>query len=120
LERREREYRNGRPPRDIRGRTVILVDDGLATGSSMRVAAAALRQRNPAQIIVAVPVASPDTCTEFETEVDRIVCAATPEPFVAVGRWYRNFSQVSDDEVRDLLRRAAEFGEPGTRPTKAA
>jgi putative phosphoribosyl transferase len=120
LERREREYRDGRPPIDVRGRTVVLVDDGLATGSSMRVAAAALRQREPAQIIVAVPVASPDTCEEFETEVDKIVCAATPEPFVAVGRWYRNFSQTSDDEVHDLLRRAADFGKPGARPSKAA
>jgi predicted phosphoribosyltransferase len=120
LGRREREYRNGRPPIDVRGRTVILVDDGLATGSSMRVAAAALRQRNPAQIIVAVPVASPDTCNEFETEVDQIICAATPEPFVAVGRWYRNFSQTSDEEVRELLRQAADFGKPGTRPTEAA
>jgi putative phosphoribosyl transferase len=112
LERREREYRDGRPPIDVRGRTVVLVDDGLATGSSMRVAAAALRERQPAQIIVAVPVASPETCADFETEVDKIVCVATPEPFLAVGRWYRDFSQISDEEVRELLRRSANFGEP--------
>lgn len=106
LERREREYRDGRPPLDIENRTAILVDDGLATGSSMRVAAAALRKKNPAQIIVAVPVASASTCSEFETEVDRVVCAATPEPFWAVGQWYRDFSQTTDEEVRELLRRA--------------
>jgi putative phosphoribosyl transferase len=117
LERREREYRDGRPPIDVRGRTVVLVDDGLATGSSMRVAAAALRERKPTQIIVAVPVASPDTCAEFETEVDKIICGATPEPFLAVGRWYIDFSQTSDEEVRELLRQSANFGEPkGARP----
>ena len=107
VERREREYRDGRPPIDVRGRTVILVDDGLATGSSMRVAAAALRQKQPAQIVVAVPVASPATCAEFQSEVDKVICAVTPEPFWAVGQWYRDFSQTSDEEVRDLLRRAA-------------
>jgi len=120
LRRREREYRNGRPPIDLRGRTVILVDDGLATGSSMRVAAAALKERNPAQIIVAVPVGSPETSADFETEVDKIICAATPEPFLAVGRWYRDFSQTSDEEVRELLRRAANFGEPKGSQTEAA
>jgi putative phosphoribosyl transferase len=120
IERREHEYRDGRPPIDVRGRTVILVDDGLATGSSMRVAIDALRARHPAQIIVAVPVASPDTCADFETEVDKIICAATPEPFLAVGRWYRDFSQTSDEEVRELLRQAANFGEPkGAQPETA-
>ena len=107
VERREREYRDGRPPLDVRGRTVILVDDGLATGSSMRVAAAALRQKQPAQIVVAVPVASAATCAEFQSEVDKVICAVTPEPFWAVGQWYRDFSQTTDEEVRDLLRRAA-------------
>jgi putative phosphoribosyl transferase len=107
LQRREHEYRDGRPPVDVRGRTVILVDDGLATGSSMRVAARALRKKNPAQIIVAVPVASPATCAEFESEVDQVICAVTPEPFWAVGQWYKDFSQTSDEEVRDLLQRAA-------------
>lgn len=103
LERREREYRDGRPAAYVRGRTVILVDDGLATGSSMRVAAKALRKEAAAQIVVAVPVASPSTCAEFEAEVDKVVCAATPEPFWAVGQWYRDFSETSDDEVRELL-----------------
>jgi putative phosphoribosyl transferase len=109
LERREREYRDDRPAVDLRGRTVILVDDGLATGSSMRVAALALRKKQPAQIIVAVPVGSPETCAEFEAIVDKVVCAATPQPFWAVGQWYRDFSQTTDEEVRDLLRRAASF-----------
>jgi predicted phosphoribosyltransferase len=112
LERREREYRDGRPPVDVRGRTVILVDDGLATGSSMRVAAIALRQKQPAQIIVAVPVASPATCSEFQSEVDQVVCAVTPEPFWAVGQWYKDFSQTSDEEVRELLRQAASLPVP--------
>ena len=108
LERREREYREGRPPLDVQGRTVILVDDGLATGSSMRVAAEALRKKSPAQIVVAVPVAAPATCSELQAEVDRVVCAVTPEPFWAVGQWYQNFEQTSDEEVRELLRRARE------------
>src|SRR5436190_14771634 len=107
LERREREYREGRPAANIQGRTVILVDDGLATGSSMRVAAMALRKKSPAQIVVAVPVASPATCKEFEAEVERVICAVTPEPFWAVGQWYRNFSQTTDEEVRELLGRSA-------------
>jgi predicted phosphoribosyltransferase len=109
LERREREYRRGRPPVDVRGRTAILIDDGLATGSSMRAAALALRNNQPAQIVVAVPVGAPSTCAEFESEVDKVVCAVTPEPFWGVGQWYRDFSQTSDEEVRDLLRRAATF-----------
>jgi putative phosphoribosyl transferase len=107
LERREREYRDGRPAANIRGKITILVDDGLATGSSMRVAAKALRKEAAAQIVVAVPVASPSTCAEFETEVDKVVCATTPEPFWAVGQWYRDFSQTTDEEVRELLARAA-------------
>jgi predicted phosphoribosyltransferase len=107
LERREREYRDGRPPLDVRGRTVILVDDGLATGSSMRVAARALRAKQPARIVVAVPVAAPSTCEAFASEVDEVVCAVTPEPFWAVGQWYKDFGQTTDEAVRDLLRRAA-------------
>jgi putative phosphoribosyl transferase len=106
LERRERAYRDGRPPPDVRGRTVILVDDGLATGSTMRAAARALRQQDAARIVVAVPVAPPDTCAEFRDEVDDVVCALMPEPFYAVGLWYQDFSQTSDDEVHDLLARA--------------
>ena len=112
LERREREYRGERPAVNIRGRTAILVDDGLATGSSMRVAAKALRKEAAAEIVVAVPVASPSTCAEFETEVDRVACANTPEPFWAVGQWYRDFSQTTDEEVRDLLARAASASLP--------
>jgi putative phosphoribosyl transferase len=109
LERREREYRDGRPPVDVRGRTVILVDDGLATGSSMRVAALALKQKEPTQIVVAVPVAPSESCAELESVADRVVCAVTPEPFWGVGQWYEDFPQTSDEEVRDLLRRAASF-----------
>jgi predicted phosphoribosyltransferase len=112
LQRRERDYREDRPPIDVQGRTVILVDDGLATGSSMRVAALALKKKNPKQIVVAVPVAAPATCAEFESEVDEVVCAVTPQPFVAVGQWYRDFSQISDEEVRDLLRQAANIPTP--------
>ena len=106
LERRERAYRDERPAPDVRGRTVILVDDGLATGSTMRAAALALRQQGPARVVVAVPVASREACEEFRGEVDDIVCAATPEPFMGVGRWYEDFSQTTDEEVRELLARA--------------
>jgi putative phosphoribosyl transferase len=112
LERREREYRAGRPAREVQGQLAILVDDGLATGSSMRVAASALKKKSPRRIVVAVPVAAPATCLELESEVDRVVCAATPEPFWAVGQWYRNFSQTTDQEVQDLLRRSADFYSP--------
>ena len=108
LERRERLYRGNRPPPEVHGRTVILVDDGLATGSTMRAAVAALRQQRPARIIVAVPVGAVETCAEFRSEADDIVCARTPEPFYAVGLWYGDFSQTTDDEVRELLERAAE------------
>jgi predicted phosphoribosyltransferase len=110
LERREREYRDGRPAVDVGARTILLVDDGLATGASMRVAATALRKKSPSGIVVGVPVASPSTCAEFATEVDRVICAVTPEPFLAVGQWYRDFSQTSDEEVRELLHRASSFG----------
>jgi putative phosphoribosyl transferase len=103
LVRRERSYRGDRPEPELAGRTVILVDDGLATGSSMRAAVAALRQQNPARIVIAVPVAAPSTCEELRREVDDIVCAATPEPFMAVGRFYDDFSQTTDEEVRERL-----------------
>ena len=107
LERREREYRAGRPPLEVRGRVVILVDDGLATGASMRAAAESLRQKDAAKIVVAVPVGAPETCQEFEKEVDETVCAITPQWFQAVGQYYEDFSQTSDDEVRELLDAAA-------------
>lgn len=107
LERRERAYRGDRPRLDVRGRTVILVDDGLATGSTMRAAATALRQQHPARIIVAVPVASPASCDEFKAAVDECVCVVTPEPFYAVGLWYQDFTQTTDEEVRELLAQAA-------------
>jgi predicted phosphoribosyltransferase len=106
LRRREQVYRGERPPLDVQGRTVILVDDGLATGATMRAAVAALRQRRPSKIVVAVPVAAPSTCEEFAREVDSLVCSRTPEPFGAVGLWYRDFAQTADDEVRELLARA--------------
>jgi putative phosphoribosyl transferase len=108
LARRERLYRGNKPPPRIRGRTVILVDDGLATGSTMRAAIAALREQQPAKLVVAVPIAAPSTCDELADEVDDIVCAVTPEPFYAVGLWYEDFSQTTDEEVRELLQRAAE------------
>jgi predicted phosphoribosyltransferase len=112
LERRERDYREGRPPVDVRGRTAILVDDGLATGSSMRVAVLALKRKRPAQIVVAVPVGAATTCAEFESQVDQVICAVARERFRSVGQWYGDFSQISDEEVRDLLRRAASFPTP--------
>jgi erythromycin esterase-like protein/predicted phosphoribosyltransferase len=105
LARRERLYRGGRPPPDVRGRTVILVDDGLATGATMHAAIQALRQQHPARIVVAVPTASPETCEEMKAKADEVICAITPEPFHAVGRWYQDFSQTTDEEVGDLLAR---------------
>lgn len=106
LERREHLYRGDRPFPDLRNKTVILVDDGLATGSTMRVAVEALRKEGPARIIVAVPVAAAETCEAFRDVADDIVCAITPEPFYAVGLWYEDFSQTTDDEVHQLLGRA--------------
>jgi putative phosphoribosyl transferase len=108
LARRERIYRGDRPPPDVRGRTVILVDDGLATGSTMRAAVAALRKQGPARIVVAVPIGAPETCSEFEREADDVVCAVTPQPLYAVGLWYGDFSQTTDEEVHDLLERATQ------------
>jgi putative phosphoribosyl transferase len=106
LERRERLYRGERPAPDVNGRIVILVDDGLATGSSMRAAVAALRQKNPRRIVVAVPIAAAATCRELESEVDEIVCYETPEPFYSVGLGYEDFSQTTDEEIRQLLERS--------------
>jgi predicted phosphoribosyltransferase len=106
LERRERAYRDDRPEPEVRGRSVILVDDGLATGSTMRAAVAALKTEHPERLVVAVPVAAPETCQALREEVDDMVCAITPEPFHAVGLWYEDFSQTTDEEVRELLARA--------------
>jgi predicted phosphoribosyltransferase len=106
LERREQLYRDGRPAPDVKGRTTILIDDGLATGSTMRAAVQALRQEGARKIVIAVPVAPPETCEAFRDEVDDIICAVTPEPFRAVGIWYADFSETTDDEVRELLARA--------------
>jgi putative phosphoribosyl transferase len=107
LARREHLYRGRRSAPDPAGRTVILVDDGLATGATMLAAARALRQEKPKTLVIAVPVAARQTCTEFQREVDEIVCAMTPEPFDAVGAWYEDFSQTTDEEVRQLLEHAA-------------
>ena len=103
LKRRLQEYRGDRPGTALRARRVILVDDGLATGSTMRAAVEAIRQDQPQKIVVAVPVAAAETCKEFEGEVDQIICLRTPSGFAAVGRWYEDFSQTTDDEVRELL-----------------
>ena len=115
LERREAAYRVDRPAVDLRGRTVIIVDDGLATGSTMRAAIEAVRRHAPSRVVVAVPVAAASTCRELEPLVDEIVCARTPEPFSAVGLWYQNFSQTTDDEVRTLLREHAAVSARGER-----
>ena len=107
LERRESLYRASRPPANVRGKTVIIVDDGLATGATMRVAVEALKKKMPREIIVAVPIGSKETCEKFAAHADALcVCAVTPEPFFGVGMWYQDFSQTSDDEVRDLLDKA--------------
>jgi predicted phosphoribosyltransferase len=103
LERREAAYRDGRPPPQLEGKTVILIDDGLATGSTMRAAVLAVRKQRPARIVVAVPVAAEATCDEFRDVVDDVICVLTPEPFHAVGLWYDDFSQTSDEEVRALV-----------------
>jgi putative phosphoribosyl transferase len=108
LERREGLYRGGRPQYRLDGKTAILVDDGLATGSTMRAAVEALKRHRPARVVVGVPVAAVSTCEEFINEVDEIVCAMTPQPFYAVGRWYEEFSRTTDEEVQDLLSHAPE------------
>jgi putative phosphoribosyl transferase len=107
LERRERLYRGGRPAPDVGGKLVLLVDDGLATGSTMRAAVQAVRALGPAEVVVAVPVAPPATCRELDREADVLVCALTPEPFTAVGVWYERFGQTEDDEIVELLESAA-------------
>jgi putative phosphoribosyl transferase len=114
IERREDTYRGGQPPLEVRDHTVIVVDDGLATGATMRAAVAALKQRGPARIVVAVPTAATDSAELVRGEADEVVCLATPEPYFAVGIWYENFSQTSDQEVGALLQRAREM-----QPTKA-
>jgi predicted phosphoribosyltransferase len=107
LARREREYRGERAAPDVRGKVVILVDDGLATGATMRAAATALRRLGPARIVVAVPTASSEACADLAEATDEVVCAETPEPFLAVGAWYDDFSETTDDDVRRLLAQAA-------------
>ena len=106
LERRERLYRGERGPLEIKGRTVILVDDGLATGSTMRAAARAVRAQEPERLVVAVPVAAKDACARVRAEADEVVCVQTPEPFAAIGLWYEDFAPTSDEEVRELLARS--------------
>jgi putative phosphoribosyl transferase len=106
LERRQEAYDGERGPPDLDGKTVIIVDDGLATGSTMRAAALAVRQLNPAGVVIAVPVAAEETCDDLRDLVDEVVCEVTPRPFQAVGLWYEDFSQTSDEEVRELLERA--------------
>ncbi len=106
LTRREAVYRDGRPAPDVRGKTVVLVDDGLATGASMKSAVAALRDLGPARVVVAVPVGAPETCQELGELADEVVCAEAPDPFYAVGSWYVDFDQTTDEEVRELLAEA--------------
>jgi putative phosphoribosyl transferase len=106
LLRREHLYRGERPLTKVEGRAVILIDDGVATGATMRAAILALRQQNPAWLVVAVPVGAPDTCERLRHGADEVVCVATPEPFYSVGRWYEMFPQISDEEVQELLSRA--------------
>ncbi len=108
LRRRERAYRGDRLPPQVQGKTVILVDDGLATGSTMRAAVAALKVQRPERLVIAVPVAAAETCEAMRREADEVVCALAPEPFIAVGQWYQDFSQITDEEVSELLRRADE------------
>jgi putative phosphoribosyl transferase len=112
VERRETAYRNGRGPPELRGKTVVLVDDGLATGSTMRAAARAARRYEPKQVVVAAPVAAPETCRDLRADADDVVCAVTPTPLLAIGLWYDDFAQTSDEEVRELLDRAARATTP--------
>jgi putative phosphoribosyl transferase len=106
LERRERLYRGDSPPPEVGGKTILLVDDGIATGSTVRAAIAALRQREPARIVVGVPVAPASTCEALRADADEVVCAKTPEPFYAVGQWYKVFDQTTDEQVRELFERS--------------
>jgi predicted phosphoribosyltransferase len=109
LQRRERMYRDEQAPPEVRNRIVILVDDGLATGATMRAAVQAIRAQQPAKLVVAVPVASPDVCADIGKLVDEMICSLTPTEFYAVGLWYDDFSETTDQEVRDLLRQANQF-----------
>ena len=108
LERRERVFRGDRPMREIGGKTVILIDDGLATGASMHAAILGIRSKQPARIVAAVPTAALETCEAFKQKVDEMICATTPEPFYGVSRWYEDFSQTSDEEVQSLLEEASQ------------
>jgi putative phosphoribosyl transferase len=119
LERREKAYRDDRPAPDVRGKIVILIDDGLATGATMRAAAIALKEQNPGKLIIAVPISSPDTCDEFRAEVDTIICAVTPAPFYGVGMWYQDFSQTTDDEVCELLKKSSRDLQSKTQTNKS-
>ncbi len=112
LERRERAYREDRPAPDLRNRIVILIDDGLATGSTMRAAAQAVRERQPLRVVVAVPVGARETCAELAAYADEVICARMPEPFSSVGQWYLDFDQTDDDEVRALLQKSLPTPEP--------
>ncbi len=112
LERREKAYRGDSPPRELAGKTVIIVDDGLATGASMRTAIRSLAAHGPGRVVMAVPTAPSSTCRDLESEVDEAVCLMTPEMFFGVGQWYADFSQTTDDEVLEALRKAADFGRP--------
>jgi predicted phosphoribosyltransferase len=116
LERREREYRQNRPLLPLNGRVVILVDDGLATGSTMRAAVAAVRKHNPSRVVIATPVGARDSCRDLAASADEVVCAMIPEDFSAVGQWYLEFPQTSDDEVRELLDRRHRHEPAETRP----
>lgn len=120
VERRERVYRGSRPPLELQGKTVVLIDDGIATGASMRAAINALRQMKPARIVVAVPVAPLSTCHRLRSEVDELVCVHMPESFYAIGQFYADFSQVADEEVTDLIRRAAQRAVPRGAQTERA
>ncbi len=113
LERREQLYRGHSSPADLKGKQVIVIDDGLATGATMRTAVQALRRLGPARIVVAVPTAPAETCGMLAREADEVVCAMTPVPFFSIGEWYENFGQTSDDEVVELLERAKGFGRAG-------
>ena len=112
LERRERAYREDRPAPDLRNRIVILTDDGLATGSTMRAAAQAVRERQPLRVVVAVPVGARETCAELAAYADEVICARMPEPFASVGQWYLDFNQTDDEEVRALLQKSLTTPQP--------
>lgn len=116
LERREKAYRSDRPRLDVKDKTILLVDDGLATGATMRAAVTALQKQKPKELIIAVPTASPETCDEFRDDVDDIICAITPTPFYAVGAWYDDFAQTTDEEVQELLRASQHAKKGGRKP----